>query len=85
MATLISPFFISGDLLFFLLTLSAYLAKAADRADLTVGSYSFFLRLLSSSVSFISLSSVTEQGPSLSGTVDSETVGRLATTRLNGS
>lgn len=82
----VSPLFSAIDYVFFLPALSAYLAKAADRADLTVNSGSFFLRLFAFSVDLSSsFSSLTEQGSALSWTGVSETAGRLETTRLNGS
>jgi hypothetical protein len=85
-ATHVSPLFSTIDYVFFLPTLSAYLAKAADRADLTVNSGSLFLPLFAFSVALSSsFSTLTERGSALSWTGVSETAGRLETTRLNGS
>lgn len=84
-ATLVSPAFSPCDLSFLLPNLSAYFANAVDRADLTVSSGSFFLRLLASSSSFsTSVTSFMEEG-SLPFEDVSGTTGRLEITRLNGS
>ena len=82
-----SPFSFSCGMLPLLAILSAYLAKAAERADLTFNLGSFLCWLPSSSILFpsTSCSSLLDRGLVLIWVGVSGTAGWVETTRLNGS